>query len=161
MAGEPVKISSQEDEMKTLVLGLALTVLLLLPMPTRTPAQTAVPLETMGMPNGRSWPHLTSFDKAMWVWGFQSGIVAALGSTAKDGKEIVAESSRKEIIHLYFSNLSRGEIAQGIDRFYQDAPENAPLDAGLALQYVTKKAGGATQSQLDDFVSAARKGSAQ
>jgi hypothetical protein len=70
-------------------------------------------------------------------------------------------SSRKEIINLYFSNLSRSEIAQGIDRFYQDAPENAPLDAALALQYVTKKAGGATQSQLDDFVSAARKASAQ
>jgi hypothetical protein len=147
--------------MKTLVLGLTLTLLLLLPVPTLAPAQTAIPNETGGMPNGRSWQHLSPFEKAFWVWGFQSGIIAALGSATKDGKEIAPESSRKEIIHLYFSNLSRSEIAQGIDRFYQDAPENAPLEAALALQYVTKKAGGATQSQLDDFVSAARKASAQ
>jgi hypothetical protein len=147
--------------MKTLGPGLILAVLLLLPVPSRTPAQTAVPLETMGMPNGRAWQLMPPIDKVTWVYGFQSGVMAALGSTTKDGKEIAPESSRKEIINLYFSNLSRSEIAQGIDRFYQDAPENAPLDAALALQYVTKKAGGATQSQLDDFASAARKASAQ
>jgi len=113
------------------------------------------------MPNGRSWPHNSPLDRATWVWGFQSGIIAALGSTTTDGKEIAPESSRKEIINLYFSNLSRSEIAQGIDRFYQDAPENAPLEAALALQYVTQKAGGATQSQLDALVSSWRKASAQ
>jgi hypothetical protein len=147
--------------MKTLVLGFTLTLLLLLPVPTRAPAQTAVPLETDAMPNGRAWRLMPQIDKGTWVWGFQSGIIAALGSTTKDGKEIAPENSRKEIVNLYFSNLSRDEIAKGIDRFYQDTPENAPLPAAVALEYVTQKAGGATQSQLDDFVSAARKASAQ
>ncbi|HXJ04021.1 MAG TPA: hypothetical protein VNH65_02925 [Candidatus Acidoferrum sp.] len=147
--------------MKTLALGLTFTLLLLLPAQTRAPAQTAVPLETMGMPNGRAWRLMPQIDKATWVYGFQSGVMAALGAITKDGKEIAPESSRKEIINLYFSNLSRDEIAKGIDAFYQDTPENAPLPAAVALEYVTQRAGGATQSQLDDFVRAARKASAQ
>jgi hypothetical protein len=143
--------------MKTLVLGLTLTSLLLLPVPTPAPAQTAMPLETEGMPNGRSWSHMSSFDRTIWVWGFQSGIIAALGSATKDGKEIAPESSRSEIIHKYFSNLSREEIAKGIDRFYQDTPENAPLPAAVALEYVTEKANGVPQWQLDILTTAARK----
>jgi hypothetical protein len=93
----------------------------------------------------------------MWVWGFQSGIIAALGSATKDGKEIAPESSRSEIVHRYFSNLSRDEIAKGIDRFYQDTPENAPLPAAVALEYVTQKANGTPQWQLDILTTAARK----
>jgi hypothetical protein len=135
--------------------------LLLVPMPTLAPAQTTtMPLETLGMPNGRSWLYMPSITRAMWVWGFQSGVMAATGATTKDGKELVPESSRAEVVRLYFSNLSREEIAKGIDRFYQDTPENAPLDAAFAIQYVTLKANGATKSQLDDFASAMRKANA-
>src|SRR5271170_2116727 len=48
------------------VFELVFTLLLLLPVPTLVPAQTAVPLETMGKPNGRSWQHLSPFEKAFW-----------------------------------------------------------------------------------------------
>jgi len=39
--------------------------------------------------------------------------------------------------------------------------ENAAVETAFAVQYVTHKADGATQSELDDFASAARKASAQ
>jgi len=129
-------------------------------MPALAPAQTAMPLETSSMPNGRSWPHMSSLDRAVWVWGFQSGVMATLGSTTKDGEPIVSESRRTEIINHYFSNLSRQEIAKGIDRFY-DAPENAPIDAASAVQYVTLKVSGAQQWELDAFAAGLRKARAQ
>jgi len=125
--------------------GLVFTLLLLWPLPARAPAQTAMPLETTSMPNGRFWSHMSSLDKGVWVWGFQSGVIAAMGSSTDDGKYLVPESSRLEVVRRYYSNLSRDEIAKGADRFYQDTPENAPVAAGFAVQYVTRKANGAAQ----------------
>jgi hypothetical protein len=127
-------------------------------MPALAPAQTAAPDE---IPNGRCWSYLSLRDKAVWVWGFEIGVATGITATDKDGKRLMPESSWPEVNRLYSSHLSLAEIVKGIDRFYEDTPENAPVPVSGALEYVTRKANGASQRELDDFASALRKANAE
>ena len=58
-------------------------------------------------------------------------------------------------------SLDMGEIADAVDHFYVDAPENAPLPVSDAINYVALKAGGAPSSVLDRFVAERRKHAAE
>ncbi len=142
--------------MKTLVLGLTLTVLLLLPVPMRTPAQTDVPLVTMGMINGRFWLKCTYEQRSMWLIGYKNGIetAAAFTDAAEPENKLLAEA----ILGLQPpKKLSLTETVQAIDHFYLDTPENGPVVVGAAIRYVELKAGGAKQSELDDFAASLRR----
>jgi hypothetical protein len=96
---------------------------------------------------------LTADNKAAWVVGYETGIAfAAISiSDTKEGVKLLAFCPWK---------LSPGETVQAIDHFYGDTPENGPVAVITAVKYVALKASGATQSQLDDFASGARKASA-
>ncbi len=152
--------------MKTLVLGLTLTLLLLLPVPTRAPAQaltapkTAEFNERTGLPNGRFWSEMPDGAKSAWLLGFSNGVfvIEALVHPTNSKEPTAVE---KYISAAYESKLTLSEKLQGLNHFYQDTPENAPVAIPEALQYVVVKANGATQSQLDDMASGFRKASAQ
>jgi hypothetical protein len=46
---------------------------------------------------------------------------------------------------------------KAVDHFYENTPENAPVPVFAAIIYVTRKASGATQSELDDYAADLRK----
>jgi len=152
--------------MKALAVGLVFPLPLLLPMSTLAPPQALAPPNSpefnqrSGLPNGRLWSKITEGEKSSWLLGFSNGIFvveAIMHPTAATEQSPL----EKVLSTLYESKLTLGEKIQGLNHFYQDVPENAPIAIPEALQYVTVKANGATQSQLDDLVSGLRKASAQ
>lgn len=149
-----------------LALGLVLTLILLLPMSTLAPAQALAPPNTTefnqrtGLPNGRAWSKMTEGEKTSWLLGFSNGVFV-VESIMHPTHATEPSPLEKVVAGLYESKLTLGEKVQGINHFYQDTPENAPISIPEALQYVTAKANGATQSQLDDLVSGLRKANAQ
>ena len=143
--------------MRALALGLVFTLLLLLPMPTRAPAQALhapdIPEfeQKTGLPNGRMWLKMADGERETWLMGFSNGVFVVEALAHPSGAAANATPLEKFLSSAYESNLTIGEKAQAVTHFYQDTPENAPITLPAALEYVTIKANGATQSQLDDF----------
>ncbi len=116
-------------------------------------APTAV---TNGMLNGRFWARQTTDEKIAWVLGYLEGVKTA--TVFVSGAEPDNKLLQRAIMDLRPANkLTLEEIVQGMDHFYQDIPENAPVPMVGALQYVGTKAKGAKQSELDDLASGMRK----
>jgi hypothetical protein len=132
-------------------------ILLAISFGVAAPAQApTAPDQTSGMINGRFWSTLTEGGKLGWVLGYEEGITAATANAASD----TACATRANGLYAsYGSHLSLGEMVRGIDHFYQDTPENAPVAVASALHYVILKASGASQSTLDIAASALRKAS--
>jgi hypothetical protein len=108
------------------------------------------------MPNGRFWLKRTQDEKLAWLLGYWDGIKAAAAFVY--GAEPANKLLQQAILDLQPTDkLTLEEIVQGVDHFYQDTPENAPVPMAGALQYVRHKAGGAKQSELDDLASGMRK----
>jgi len=153
--------------MKAVALGLVSTLMLLLPMSTLAPAQMLAPPKTAefdqrtGLPNGRAWSTMTEGERHAWLLGFKNGIFVAEAIAHPQGR--TEPSPLEKFLSAAYggSALTLGEQVQGLNHFYQDTPENAPVPIPDALRYVTAKANGATQSQLDDLASGLRKANAQ
>lgn len=121
------------------------------------PAQApTAPDLTDGMINGRSWSEMSELRKLGWLHGYTDGLRFA--ATLAYGEPCVTQVNR--VFDLYPRQLSFGEIMKATDHFYQDTPENAPVTVSGAVRYVTLKASGAPQSQLDTFAASLRKMSA-
>ena len=111
---------------------------------------------TNGMLNGRFWARQTRDEKIAWVLGYWDGIKTA--TVFVSGAEPDDKLLQQYVLDLQPTNkLTLEEIVQGMDHFYQDTPENAPVPLAGALQYVGNKAKGAKQSDLDDQASGMRK----
>ena len=109
-----------------------------------------------GSPNGRFWSRRTQQEKIVWLVGYSDGIKTA--ATFVYGAEPNNKLLQQYILDLQPTDkLTTTEIVEGIDHFYQDTPENAPVLVAGALRYVMKKAKGASQSELDDLASKMRK----
>ena len=137
--------------------------LLLLPVPTLAP-QTRLAMYTAGLQNGRAWSLLDDFAKLAWVVGYGEGIqMAQVEAMRADDDKASALSCAARIstnLHYfatYAGNLTAEELAKGVEKFYQSAPENAPVPIVFALQFVALKASGATPSQLEEYASSLRK----
>jgi hypothetical protein len=103
------------------------------------------PDRTENWSNGRAWSEMSELRKVGWVEGYAEGF--RLTCTPKSDKPIA-----------YFPfQLSVGEIRRGIDRFYENTPENAPVPIFMAVTYVALKAKGSRESQLETFAASARK----
>jgi len=111
---------------------------------------------TDSMPNGRFWLRRTHDEKLVWLFGYSDGIKTA--TTFVSGAEPDNKLLQKFILDLQPTDKLRPEeIVLGMDHFYQDIPENAPVPMVGALQYEGTKAKGAKQSELDDAASGMRK----
>jgi len=111
---------------------------------------------TNGMPNGRFWSRRTQDEKVAWLLGYLDGIKTA--TVFVSGAEPDNKLLQQYVLDLPPTDkLTPEEIIQGMDHFYQDTPENAPVPLVGALQYVGTKAKGAKQSELDDLASSMRK----
>jgi hypothetical protein len=111
---------------------------------------------TNGMLNGRFWSKQTQDEKIAWILGYLEGIKSA--AVFVSGAEPDNKLLQQAIMDLRPTNkLTLEEIVQGMDHFYRDIPENAPVPMVGALQYVGTKAKGAKQSELDDLASGMRK----
>ena len=89
--------------------------------------------------------------------GYADGIKTA--ATFVYGAEPTNKLLQQSLLNLQPTDkLTTTEIVEGIDHFYQDTPENAPVPVAGALRYVETKAKGAKQSELDDLASGMRKG---
>jgi|SRR5215831_1485048 len=119
------------------------------------PAQAPAPDQTGGFVNGRFWLRMTHDMKLGWIHGYTEG----LRYSAAIAKEPCVAKAQK-VYEIYPQQLSLGEIAGAVDHFYRESPENAPESLTGAVQYVTLKAGGATQSQLNNFAATLRQISA-
>jgi hypothetical protein len=95
--------------------------------------------------NGRAWSQMDELRKTGWVEGYAEGFRLTCN-----------EKSDKPIAHFPWK-LSVGEIMRGIDHFYENTPESAPVPLFMAVTYVALKANGSTESQLDTFAANARK----
>ena len=121
---------------------------------TTIPAQAPeAPHETGSLINGRSWSNFGENTKLGWLIGYTEGlrVAASLGQGGSCEKQL------KKVFDLYPQNLSFGEIQKAVDHFYQDTPENAPIRVSESIKYVTLKAAGTGQSELDDFAASLRK----
>jgi len=108
------------------------------------------------MLNGRYWSKRTSDEKNAWVLGYLDGIKTA--TVFVSGAEPDNRLLQQAILDLLPTDkLTLEEIVQGMDHFYRDTPENAPVPMAGALQYVGTKSKGAKQSELDDLASGMRK----
>lgn len=141
------------------MLKLIVPVLLVISFGVGAPAQAPAPDMTENMPNGRFWSKLSYEQKECYLIGYKNGIMTA--AVFANGAEPEDKLLASAILGLQPTRkLSLVEIVQGIDHFYQDTPENAPVVVGAAIGYVGLKAGGAKQSELDDFAASVRKKSA-
>lgn len=103
------------------------------------------PDRTENWQNGRAWSQMSELHKDGWVEGY-----------AEEFRLTCTPKSDKPIGYLP-SGLSVGEVVRGIDRFYENTPENAPVPIFMAVTYVALKAKGSTESQLDTFAASERK----
>ncbi|MGA9527771.1 MAG: hypothetical protein WBS24_06620 [Terriglobales bacterium] len=123
------------------------------PVPQQSPTSSDL---TAGLPNGRFWLRRSQDEKLVWLFGYSDGIKAAAAFVLESDpdKKLLA----KYVLHLQPTDqLTPAEIVHGIDHFYQDTPENALVTMVGALNYVTLKAKGAKQSELDNLASGMRK----
>lgn len=148
--------------MKTIATLLLAIVVLFLPVPTIAPAQTqAVPsiAFTNSLANGRFWANRSFDEKRTWLFGYSDGIktaAAAVYAAEPDDKAL-----QKFMLDLQPTNtLTPLEWVEAVDRFYQDAPENAPVPIAGAMRYVERKASGATPAELEVFAASLRKAAA-
>jgi hypothetical protein len=134
-------------------------VLLVITLAGAASAQASTPRElyyTDGDPNGRFWLSLTQGEKVVWLFGYSAGIKVA--ATFVHVAEPDNKPLQQTILDLQPSDkLTTTEMAAGMDHFYQDTPENAPVIMAGAFRYVMKKAKGAPQSELDEMASKLRK----
>jgi hypothetical protein len=119
--------------------------------------ESNAPHETGGLINGRSWLSLSEAMKVGWLVGYTEGLRVA--PSAVHGEPCTTQV--KQVFDLYPQQLSFGEILKAIDHFYEDTSENSAIPVPAALQYVTRKASGATQTELDELASGLRKKAAQ
>ena len=90
------------------------------------------------------------------MFGYSDGIKTA--AVFVHGAEPTTKLLQQSVLDLQPTDkLTTTEIVEGIDHFYQDTPENAPVPVAGALRYVDTKAKGAKQSELDDLASRMRK----
>jgi len=95
----------------------------------------------IGGPNGRFWKKLWSEDvKVGYLYGYMHGI--AWAGASEDAKDMFGPSSFEETVH-------------GVDQFYRKA-ENASLPISVALTAFGKKVHGATDAEIDEYVSPMR-----
>ena len=121
------------------------------------PAQApTAPEYTDDLINGRYWSGMSEPEKLRWLHGYTDGLRVA--AALVEGEPCITQVNR--VFNLYPRQLSFGEIMKGTVHFYQDTPENAPVPVTAAVRYVTLKASGAPQSELDAFVADRRKPSA-
>lgn len=130
--------------------------LLLLVLAVPALAQAPDPYRTGTLDNGRAWRLMNKGQKAAWVTGYGQGLT--MGS-------LFAGQAWDKYAQTYSThfpaNLADIEIADAIDHFYADAPENAPIPISDAIWYVAQKAAGAPSSILDGFVAERRKHAAE
>ena len=133
--------------------------LLLLPVQPLAPTQIQTMPDiafTEGMPNGRFWSRRTLDEKRVWLVGYSDGIKTAAAFVY--AAEPANEPLRQAILDLQpTSDLTPVEIVQGMNHFYQDTPENAPVPLGAAMHYVKRKASGSTPSELDEIAARLRR----
>ena len=103
----------------------------------------------------RFWLKMPLDMKLGWIKGYTEGLRYA--ASLAEGP-CVAQTNK--LLGIYPHQISYAEIVNATDHFYRDSPENNPVSVTGAIQYVTLKAGGATQPQLDDFAATLRKISA-
>lgn len=124
-------------------------------------AQAQAPTESEiyysgGSPNGRFWVRRTQREKIVWLFGYSDGVKTAAAFVY--GAEPTNKLLQQFVLDLQPTDkLTTTEIVEGIDHFYRDTPENAPVPVAGAMGYVRKKAEGARQSELDDLASSMRK----
>lgn len=107
------------------------------------------------MPNGRWWSRRTFEEKRVWLFGYADGIKTAAAFVS--GADPTNKLLQQFVLDFQPTDkLTTTETAEGIDHFYQDTPENAPVPVAGALNYVETKAKGAKQSELDDLASGMR-----
>jgi hypothetical protein len=108
------------------------------------------------MPNGRWWSRRTLDEKRVWLFGYADGIKTAAAFVS--GADPTNKLLQQFVLDFQPTDkLTTTETVEGIDHFYQDTPENAPVPVAGALNYVETKAKGAKQSELDDLASSMRK----
>ena len=141
--------------MPTRKVVIPMLVLLLLAPTLNTPGIGQVDnFMTAGFTNGRFWKAMGHTEKISYLVGFYDAIKAARAEAAVGlviTKGIIGES--------YDSALILAEQETELDTFYKQGV-NGPIAICVALQYVSKKAKGATSKELEEFLAKARKLSA-
>jgi hypothetical protein len=97
--------------------------------------------------NGRYWNKLSDFGKTMYVTGLLDGVFF----TAKQ----VDQETRKTFVYDVVCSLKIGEITSLMDDFYKDK-FNSNLPMIIAYSLIIKKANGATQKEIDQYLSIQR-----
>jgi hypothetical protein len=118
---------------------------------------TAAPNTTGKFGNGRLWSVMSAHEELAWATGYRDGLALAASLTTDTGNKPTAQT--KQIALWWPNQLSYGEAVQGIDHFYQDTPENAPVPIADAAFWVRAKATGASQLELDTIAASDRKAS--
>jgi len=129
--------------------------LLLLVLAVPVLAQAPDPYKTNSLDNGRAWRLMNRAEKAAWASGYGEGLTR--------GSMLAGQTYDKyatTYLTHFPANLANIEIADAVDRFYADAPENAPVPVSDAIWYVAQKAAGTPSSVLDEFVAGRRKAAA-
>ena len=113
-------------------------------------------LTTQTAINGRFWHRMLPAEKLGWVTGYEEGLfVMSLEGTDAEAKSSCTE---KMADGLRFNpwRLTPDEISKSIDIFYE-TPENGPIPVPAAVAYISLKSSGASQSELNDFITKIRK----
>jgi hypothetical protein len=111
------------------------------------------------MSNGRFWLALAEGQKLTWLFGYSDGskTAAAFVGAAEPSDKLLAQY----ILDFQpIDKLTAAEWVGSIDRFYQDTPENGPVPVAGAMQYIKRKASGATSAELDALAASLRKANA-
>ncbi len=126
--------------------------LLLLVLAVPVLAQAPDPYQTSSLENGRAWQLMNRGQKAAWVNGYGEGLTIGSLLAGQTWDKYAATYSTR-----FPTNLTNVEIADAVDHFYGDAPENAPIPVPDAIWYVAQKAAGTPSSVLDEFAAERRR----
>jgi hypothetical protein len=102
---------------------------------------------TAGYSNGRVWHAMPSHEKLMFIVGFNEGINAA------------TVASNQTVPETLYLKLTNNEIVSQLDKFYADSINN-PIPITYGYMYVAMKSKGASEVDLQGFLSVRRKAAA-
>jgi len=107
---------------------------------------------TGGFKNGRWWLTLASDLKPAFLLGFTEGLGWAVTSSPTP--------KLTEVQASVISRLTYGEVEEALDMFYKE-PTNALIAIPSALQYITRKAEGASEAEVKQMEAGFRRVSAK
>jgi hypothetical protein len=119
------------------------------PQPTTDTTNEPV-TKTSGRYNGRFWRILNEDAKTGFPFGYAEATDLQMVLTAPD-----VESLKKFKPLFWPPRLTFEEIRASLDRFY-DVPENRPISISDALEVVSKRVTGASEQDLEVYITKLR-----